>query len=117
MKVQFLGNDSVNNGRSSHARKNGRTVQSVVLCAVRAEAIYRRPGAFRAESWVRGEHLEEQEAVSSFPPFSEDVNMEAKDMVGIRHQATTGEDIENWEDFMCAVVTVIFEVFNSMTLL
>jgi hypothetical protein len=43
-------------------------------------------------------------------PACKKVSMEAEDIVGIYHQATTGEDIANWEDFMCVVVTVIFGV-------
>jgi hypothetical protein len=37
---------------------------------------------------------------------------EAEDIFVIRHQATTGEDIANSENFMCAVVTVSFGVCN-----
>jgi hypothetical protein len=50
-------------------------------------------------------------------PAGKNVSTEAEDIVGIRHQATTGEDIANCEDFMCAVVTVIFGVCNSVRLL
>jgi hypothetical protein len=50
-------------------------------------------------------------------PAGKNVSTEAEDTVGTRRQATTGEDIENWEDFMCAVVTLIFGVCNSVTLL
>jgi hypothetical protein len=42
------------------------------------------------------------------------LSTEAEDIVEICHQATTGEDKANWEDFMCAVVTVIFGVYNSV---
>jgi hypothetical protein len=34
--------------------------------------------------------------------------MEAEDSVGICHQAVTGEDIADWEEFICAMITVIF---------
>jgi hypothetical protein len=44
------------------------------------------------------------------------VSSNAEDIVAIRHQATTGEDIANWEDFMCAAVTVILGVRNSVRL-
>jgi hypothetical protein len=44
------------------------------------------------------------------------VSMEAEDIVGVRHQVTTGENTVNLEDFMCAVVTVIFGVSNSVRL-
>jgi hypothetical protein len=40
-------------------------------------------------------------------PTGKNVSTETEDIVEIRHQATTGED------FMCAVVTVIFGVCNS----
>jgi hypothetical protein len=43
-------------------------------------------------------------------PAGKNVSMEAEDIVGIRHQATIGEEIANWEDFVCAVVTVFFGV-------
>jgi hypothetical protein len=43
-------------------------------------------------------------------PAHKNVNTEAEDIVGIRHRATTGEDC------MCAVVTVIFGVCNSVRL-
>jgi hypothetical protein len=33
-----------------------------------------------------------------------DVSTEAEGIVGIRYQATTGEDIAHWEDLMHAVV-------------
>jgi hypothetical protein len=39
--------------------------------------------------------------------------MEAEYIVGICHQATTGEDIANGEDLMGAVVTVICEVCKN----
>jgi hypothetical protein len=42
--------------------------------------------------------------------------MEAEVFVGIHHQATTGEDIANREDFICAVVKVNFGVCNSVRL-
>jgi hypothetical protein len=32
------------------------------------------------------------------------MNMEAEDIVEIRHQATTGEDTGDWEDLVCAAV-------------
>jgi hypothetical protein len=35
---------------------------------------------------------------------SKDVSTEAEDTVGIRYQATTGEDIAHCEDLTCAVV-------------
>jgi hypothetical protein len=43
------------------------------------------------------------------------LSTEAKNIFGIRHQATTGEDKATWEDFMCAVIAVIFVVCNSET--
>jgi hypothetical protein len=38
------------------------------------------------------------------------VRTEAEGIVEIRHQATTGEDTADREEFICAVVTVIFGV-------
>jgi hypothetical protein len=38
------------------------------------------------------------------------MNTEIEGIVGIRHQEKIGEDIANWEDVMCVVVTVIFGV-------
>jgi hypothetical protein len=49
-------------------------------------------------------------------PAGKNVSTEAEDIVGIRRQATTGEDTADWEDFMSAVVTVIFGVCNSVRL-
>jgi hypothetical protein len=37
-------------------------------------------------------------------PAGKKVSTEAENIVGIRHQATTGEDTEDWEDLVCAVV-------------
>jgi hypothetical protein len=39
-----------------------------------------------------------------------------EDIVEIRHQATTDEDIAHWEDFLCVVVTAMFEACNSVIL-
>jgi hypothetical protein len=33
------------------------------------------------------------------------------------HQEVTGEDMADWEDFMHAVITVIFGIWNSVRLL
>jgi hypothetical protein len=38
------------------------------------------------------------------PTVGKTVSTEAEDTVGIRHQATTGEDTEDWEDLVRAVV-------------
>jgi hypothetical protein len=65
------------------------------------------PRGYKQESW-RNEFLVRQ------LPFVKNVGMEAKDIVGIRHQATADEDIADWEDFMCAVVTVICEVCRTV---
>jgi hypothetical protein len=43
------------------------------------------------------------------------VNTEAEDIEGTRRQATTGEHTANWQDFMCAVVRVIFGMCNSVS--
>jgi hypothetical protein len=42
-----------------------------------------------------------------------EMSTEADDIVGIRHQATTGDYIADCEDFVCAVVTVICEVCRT----
>jgi hypothetical protein len=47
-------------------------------------------------------------------PAGKNVSTEAEDIVSIRNQATIGEDIANWEDFIYAVVTVIFEVLRIL---
>jgi hypothetical protein len=49
-------------------------------------------------------------------PAGKNVAAEAKDIVRIRHQATTGEDTADLKDFMYAVVTVISGVCNSVRL-
>jgi hypothetical protein len=54
----------------------------------------------------------DNESVVKESPAGQNVSMEAKDIVGIHHQAMTGEDTANWDDFMCVVVTVIFGVRN-----
>jgi hypothetical protein len=48
------------------------------------------------------------ELVVGQSPAGKNVSTEAEDIVGIRHPATTGENVANWEDFMYAEVTVIF---------
>jgi hypothetical protein len=42
------------------------------------------------------------------------VSTEAEDIVGIRYQAKTDEDIEDWEDL--ASVVVIYKVHKSVRL-
>jgi hypothetical protein len=37
-------------------------------------------------------------------PAGKNVSKEVEDAVGIRHQATNGEDIADWEDLVRAVV-------------
>jgi hypothetical protein len=44
------------------------------------------------------------------------VSTEAEDIVKTRNQATTATDIANSEEFMCAVVTVIFGECNLVRL-
>jgi hypothetical protein len=44
------------------------------------------------------------------------MSTKTEDIVVIRHQATTGEDIANWEELICAVVTVIFGMHNPVRL-
>jgi hypothetical protein len=41
------------------------------------------------------------------------VNMEVEDIVGIRHQAMTGEDTEDWEDNMCSNKLQIVPISDS----
>jgi hypothetical protein len=40
-------------------------------------------------------------SVRSVPPVGKKVSSEAEDIVGIRHQAATGEDTADWEDSKC----------------
>jgi hypothetical protein len=47
----------------------------------------------------------ENELVMKQPPVGKNVSTEAKDIVRIRHQATTDEDAADWEDSVRAVVT------------
>jgi hypothetical protein len=39
-------------------------------------------------------------------PACKYVSKEAEDIVGIRYQTTTGENIPNWEEWMCGVVKI-----------
>jgi hypothetical protein len=65
-----------------------------------------RVSQLRVDSWSN-------ELVVRQSPAGKNVSTEAEDSGDTRHQATTGEDIENREDFICAVVTVMFEMCNS----
>jgi hypothetical protein len=49
-------------------------------------------------------------------PACKNVSTVADGIVGIRQQASTGEDIANREDFMYAVATEIFAVCKSVIL-
>jgi hypothetical protein len=60
---------------------------------------------YQQDSWSN-------ELVVRQSPAGTNVSTEAEDIVETRHQTTISEDIANWEDFMCAVVTVIFGVCN-----
>lgn len=60
---------------------------------------------FRQDSWIN---------ISYQSPAGMNVRMEAEDILRIRQQATTDEDI-NWEDFVCAVITVMSEVYSTVT--
>jgi hypothetical protein len=42
------------------------------------------------------------------------VSTEAENIVEISHETMTNDDIAKFEDFMCAVVIVIFGVCNSV---
>jgi hypothetical protein len=63
----------------------------------------------RVDSWSN-------ELVVRESPAGKKVSTEAEDIVEIRPQATTGEDTADWEEFMCAVVTVISGVCNTVRL-
>jgi hypothetical protein len=65
---------------------------------------------YKRDSWSN-------ELVVSQSPANKKVNTEAQNIVGIRNQATTGEDIANWEDFVYTAVIVMFGVCNSVRLL
>jgi hypothetical protein len=52
-------------------------------------------------------------AISQLWDIRQPVRSLAQDIVRIRYQETTSEA---WEDFMCAVVTAIFGVYNSVRL-
>jgi hypothetical protein len=57
---------------------------------------------------------EDQQWPAGRSPAGKNVSMEAEDIVGIRHQETI-EDMAKWENFRCAVVTVICEVCRTAT--
>jgi hypothetical protein len=63
------------------------------------------------------QHLTDRpnELVVRQSPADKNVSVEAEDIVGIHHQATTGEDIAICKDFMSAVVTEICEVSRTVT--
>jgi hypothetical protein len=64
---------------------------------------------YKQDSW-------RNELVVRQSPAGKKVSTEVEDIVGIRHHATTGEDMANSEDIMCVVVTVIFGMCNSVKL-
>jgi hypothetical protein len=55
------------------------------------------PRCYKQDSWSN-------ELVVRQSPASKNVSTEADDIVGIHHQATTGEDTAHWEDLVGAVV-------------
>jgi hypothetical protein len=67
------------------------------------------PRCFKQDIWSN-------ELVVRQSSAGKNLSKEAEDVIGIRYQAVTGEDIANREDFLCAVVTVIFGVCNSVRL-
>jgi hypothetical protein len=67
------------------------------------------PRCFKQGSWSN-------ELVVRQSSAGKNVTAEAEVIVGIRHQPTTGVEVAKWEDFMCAVVTVTFGVYNSVRL-
>jgi hypothetical protein len=87
------------------------TEERCFLCSWSRDVISRTvsESQLRVDSWSN-------ELVARQSPAGKNVSTEAESNVGIRHRATTGEDIANWGDFMCAVVTVIFGVCNSLRL-
>jgi hypothetical protein len=48
-------------------------------------------------------------------PACKNVSTEAEDTIRINHLATAGKNVANWEDFICAVVTVICEVCRTVS--
>jgi hypothetical protein len=52
-------------------------------------------------------------------PAGKNVNTEAEDIVGIHHQAMTGEDTADWEDSTCSselhvIVSCSYELCDSV---
>jgi hypothetical protein len=67
------------------------------------------PRCYKQDSWSN-------ELIVRHSPAGKNMNTEAEDIVGIRHHASTSETIANWKYFMCAVVTMMFGVRNSVRL-
>jgi hypothetical protein len=65
-----------------------------VFYAGRPEMLF--AGQLRVDSW-------HNELVVRQLTAGKNLSTESETIVGIRHQATTGEKIGNWNDFMCAV--------------
>jgi hypothetical protein len=65
----------------------------------------------RVDSWSKQLVVEQLQA-------GKNVSMEAEDIAGIRHQATSGEDTADWEDFVRAVVNCrLYELATALQLL
>jgi hypothetical protein len=43
-------------------------------------------------------------------PVGKNVGTKTKDIVGIRQEATTGEDIADWEDYVCCAYSDLWSV-------
>jgi hypothetical protein len=69
------------------------------------------PRCYKQDSWSN-------ELVVGQSPAGENVSTETVDNIGIRHQATTGEDAAYWEDLVHAVVNYkLFELAIALLLL
>jgi hypothetical protein len=70
------------------------------------------PRCYKQDSWLIVDSWS-NELVVRLLPAGKNMSTEAENLLGC-HKATTGEDIANCEDFICAVVTLIFGVCNSV---
>jgi hypothetical protein len=43
-------------------------------------------------------------------PAGKNMSMEADNIVGIHHQAVTGEDVADWEDYVCCSYSDLWNV-------
>jgi hypothetical protein len=83
----------------------------IVFFAVRADSCTRNNGysnrvtvfSVRSVSRCFKQSILNNELDVRQSPAGKNVGTEEEDIVGIRHEAPTGVNIANWEDFMCAV--------------